>query len=55
LKGQWFNSVEEIQLETLAALSSVPQLDFHCCFETWKKWWTGCVNHAGDYFEGDHA
>jgi hypothetical protein len=55
LEGQHFNSTEEIQQETLAVLSDIPQLEFQCCFETRKKRKTGCINCGGDCFEEDHA
>ena len=34
------------------SLSPFP-LEFMKCFEKWQKRWDKCVNHQGEYFEGD--
>jgi hypothetical protein len=53
LNGHHFNSAEEIQQETMAALSNNPESQQ--CFETWIKQWIGCISHGEDYFETGHT
>ena len=53
LRGHRFESIEEIQRESLRALKAIPGNDFLACFEAWKKRWHKCIVSEGDYFEGD--
>jgi hypothetical protein len=52
LKGQKFQSVEEIKENLLEDLRAIPKNAFQDCFRKWKKreW---CINSQGEYFEGD--
>ena len=53
LRGHRFESIEEIQRESLRELMAIPKSDFSHCFEDWKKRWHMCIAAGGDYFEGD--
>lgn len=53
LRGNRFESIEEIKSESLRALKAIPEDDFLACFEDWKKRWHKCIAAGGDYFEGD--
>ena len=53
LRGHRFESIEEIQRESLRALKAIPGNDFLACFEEWKKRWHKCIVSEGEYFEGD--
>lgn len=53
LRGNRFESIEEIQRESARALKAIPTEDFSACFEDWKKRWQKCIGAGGDYFEGD--
>ncbi|XP_011263146.2 uncharacterized protein LOC105255530 [Camponotus floridanus] len=53
LRGNRFETIEEIQRESLRALKAIPEGDFNSCFEDWKIRWHKCIVSGGDYFEGD--
>ena len=53
LRGNCFESIEDIQRESARALKAIPEEDFLACFEDWKKRWHKCIISGGDYFEGD--
>lgn len=53
LRGNRFESIEDIKCESLRALKAIPEIDFNNCFEDWKKRWRKCIVAGGDYFEGD--
>lgn len=53
LRGHRFESVEEIQENSLRTLKAIPEIDYKRCFDDWKKRWHKCVSVKGDYFEGD--
>ena len=53
LKGRRFQSREDIMKKATEELQSIPGEEFMKCFEKWQKCWDKCVNHQGEYFEGD--
>jgi transposase len=53
LKGQRFQSVQEIKENSLEDLRAIPKNAFQDCFRKWKKRWERCINSQGEYFEGD--
>ena len=53
LKGRRFQSREDIMKKATEELQSIPGEEFMKCFEKWQKRWDKCVNHQGEYFEGD--
>jgi len=53
LKGQRFQTVEEIQAELQAVLNTLRENDFQECFKNWQRCWYHCQASEGDYFEGD--
>lgn len=53
LRGNRFDSIEEIQRASARALKDIPKSDYEACFESWKKRWHRCILSNGDYFEGD--
>jgi len=54
LKGQRFQTVEEIQAESQAVLNTLRKNDFQAYFKNWQRRWDHCQVQEGDYFEG-HA
>ena len=55
LRGNRFESIEDIKRESLRALKAIPEIDFNNCFEDWKKRWRKCIGAGGEYFEGDEV
>ena len=53
LKGERFDTIDEIKKESLKELRAVSKSEFEKCFEDWKKRWKKCIISGGDYFEGD--
>lgn len=53
LKGQRFDTIEDIQRNTTSALRSLTKQDYAGCFTKWQDRWTKCVAAEGEYFEGD--
>ena len=39
LRGNCFESIEDIQCESARALNAIPKNEFLSCFEDWKKRW----------------
>ncbi|UYV65378.1 hypothetical protein LAZ67_3004133 [Cordylochernes scorpioides] len=54
LKGQKFQSIEEIRVESKKAMKAIPKTDYQRCFADWKKRCLKCIAANGDYFEGDN-
>ena len=55
LKGQRFESVEEVKENLLAEIRSIPKEAFQECFQNWKKHWEQCIKSGGENFKGDKA
>lgn len=53
LKGQRFDTVEEIKEKSLEVLNSITENEFSRSFEEWKRRWGKCIASQGEYFEGD--
>jgi hypothetical protein len=53
LKGRRFETVSDIQGESLAALDSINENYFHGALEVWRKRWDRRIRSQGDYSEGD--
>jgi transposase len=53
MKGQTFDTTEEIQEESQRVLDTIPKRDFQGCFQAWQKRWDRCIRAKGEYFEGD--
>ena len=53
LKGKRFQTIDEIQKNTLGQLMTIPTKDFAECFEQWKRCWENCVRSQDAFFEGD--
>ena len=53
LKRKRFQTVNEIQENTMGQLMAIPTKDFAECFEQWKRCWENHVKSHGTYFEGD--
>jgi hypothetical protein len=49
LKGRRFQTVEEIEENSLRDIRAIPQNTF----QGWKKRWERCIKSGGEYFEGD--
>ena len=55
LKGRGFEDIDDIGINTTAALKVIPQNQFQSCFEGWTRRWHWCIASQGEYFEGDHG
>jgi len=55
LKGRHFDDIDDIRINTTAALNAIPQNQFQNCFEGWTRRWHRCIASQGEYFEGDHG
>jgi len=55
MKGQTFDTIEEIQEESQRVLDTNPKRDFQGCFQAWQKCWDRCIHAKGEYFEGDEG
>ena len=53
LKGKRFETIGEIQKNTMGQLMAIPTKDFPECFEQWKRHWENCVRSQRAYFEED--
>ncbi|XP_037504875.1 protein GVQW3-like [Rhipicephalus sanguineus] len=53
LRGERFQTREDIMAATTAELNSIPKEAFSECFQQWQHRWEKCVESQGDYFEGD--
>jgi hypothetical protein len=53
LKGRHFETIEVIQAESQAVLSTLREHDFQDAFKKLQKHWEQCICTDGDYFEGD--
>jgi len=53
MKGQTFDTNEEIQEESQRVLDTIPKRDFQGCFQARQKHWDRCIHAKGEYFEGD--
>jgi len=53
VKGQHFESTEDIQRSVKQALNYIPQVAFQECYKQWQHGWKTCVQAEGMYFEGD--
>jgi hypothetical protein len=54
LKGRHFDDVDDVRINTTAALEAIPQKEFQNCFEGWTRRWHQCLASQGECFEGDH-
>jgi hypothetical protein len=52
LKGHRFQTIEEIEENSLWDLRAIPQNVFQDAFQNWKIRWMGCIDSGGEYFEG---
>jgi len=55
LKRQNFQTIEEIQENTIRELHIITESAFQEAFQQWKKQWEWCIASTGDYVEGDGA
>ena len=53
LKGNRFQTMDEIQENTTGQLMEIRTNDFAEYFEPWKRLRENCVRSQGAYFEGD--
>jgi len=53
LNGRQFQTVEEIEENSIQDLRTIPQNTFQDAFQKWKKCWERCIKSGGEYFEGD--
>jgi len=55
LKGRRFQSLEEIQENSIRELRAVTESAFQEAFQQLKKRWERCIASTGGYFEGGSA
>jgi hypothetical protein len=55
LKGRRFQTIEEIQENSITELRAITESAFQEAFQQCKKRWELCIASRGDYFEGDSA
>ncbi|KYN12812.1 hypothetical protein ALC57_14877, partial [Trachymyrmex cornetzi] len=53
LRGRRFDSIEEIQKNSLNELKAISESGSQEIFEDWKNRWHKCVVVHGEYFKGD--
>jgi hypothetical protein len=53
MKGQIYDTIEEIQEESQRNLDRFPKRDFQGCFQAWQNRWERGIRAKGEYFEGD--
>jgi len=53
LTGRGFQTVEEIEENSLRDLRTILQNTFQDAFQNWTKRWERCIKSGGLYFEGD--
>jgi len=52
LKCRRFQTVEEIEVNSIRDLRAIPQNTFQDALQDWKKRWERCIKSGGEYFEG---
>jgi len=55
LKGRYFDDINDVRSNTMAALKAIPQNQFQNCFEGWTRRWHRYIASQGGYFEGNHG
>ena len=53
LKGRRFQSVEEIDENSIRDLRAIRQNTLQDAFQNWKKRCERCIKSGGEYFQGD--
>jgi hypothetical protein len=53
LKGQRYDSSEQIQIKSQNVMKKLTQNDFQKCFLSRKSRWNRCISAEGDYFKGN--
>jgi predicted acetyltransferase len=53
IKGHRFQTIKEIQQNTIRELHAITESVFQAAIQQWKKRWEGCIAGRGDYFEGN--
>jgi len=53
LKGRRFQTVEEIEENSIWDLHAILQNAFQDALQNWKQCWERCIKSEGEYFEGD--
>jgi len=53
LKRRSFQTIEEIQENTIRELHTITESAFQEAFQQWKKCWKRCIASTGDYIEGE--
>jgi transposase len=51
LNGRRFQTIEELEENSLPDLSAMPQN----AIQNWKKRWKRCIDSGGEFFEGDKS
>jgi len=53
LKGNQFQTVQEIEENSIWDLRVILQNTYQDVFQNWKKRWEQCINSGWQYFKGD--
>jgi hypothetical protein len=51
LKGRYFDDIDDIRSNMMAALKAIPQNQFQTCFEEWTRRCHRCIASQEGYFE----
>jgi hypothetical protein len=55
LKGQRFQTIQEITENSQTELCMTPKEAYQDCFQKWQRHCKWCINAGGEYFEGNKA
>jgi hypothetical protein len=55
LKERHFDDIDDLRINTTAALKVIQQNTFQNCFDGWARRCHWCIAFLGEYFEGDHC
>jgi dipeptidase len=55
LKGQIFEDIVGIQIESQAVLDSIREQEFQRCFQHWHRCWAQCINSKSDHATRDNT
>ena len=52
IAGKPFSRIQDLAKAVNSELRSIPQSEYHNCFQSWRKRMERCVDVGGEYFEG---
>ncbi|KAM5241782.1 uncharacterized protein RBU33_027017 isoform 1-T4 [Hipposideros larvatus] len=55
LEGRHLDDIQNIKVNTMTALMTIPEKEFQNRCEEWARRWRWCIASQGEYFEGAHS